>query len=311
MIGHPVVERVGLTVSGDRLRVLAYHDIADAQAFLQQMEHLVDNYRVVPGEQVNTAITTGQRLPRRSVWITFDDGHPAVFEVAQPILRQLGIPATAYVCPGVVGTRQPFWWQVVREATARRLTPLGTVVPRSTADLESWLKRVTDDRRREVVSDLAFQLERATGRMTEQRQVSLAQLRDWIDAGFEVGNHTWDHPCLDRCPPEEQHRQILEAHEWLTANLQTRIRSFAYPNGNWTPKSENELRRLGYRTALGFDHHLTSRRGDPLRFSRLRIDADRPVARLRAILSGLHPALLSLRSALRTRGKDDPRRLPR
>ena len=310
-IGHPLVERLGLAVAGRRLRVLAYHDVSDAHAFRQQMEHLATRYRVISGERVITAITSEQRLPPQAVWITFDDGHPSVFELAQPILRQLGIPATAYVCPGAVETGQAYWWEIVREASSRNLAPQDPEVPQEAEHLEGYLKCVADAHRREVVADLARQLQRLAGTPIEPRQASLTDLRSWVDDGFEVGNHTWDHPCLDRCTPGEQRRQVREAHEWLDSNLQANIRSFAYPNGNWARETEEELRRLGYRAALGFDHHLCSRRANPLRLSRLRVDADRPVARLRAILSGLHPALLSLRATLQARGSNDPRRLPR
>ena len=41
------------------------------------------------------------------------------------------------------------------------------------------------------------------------------QLRAWVAAGYELGDHTWDHPCLDRADEREQHRQIMDAHTWL------------------------------------------------------------------------------------------------
>ena len=57
-------------------------------------------------------------------------------------------------------------------------------------------------------------------------------------------------------------------------------------------------RLLGYEIALLFDHKLT-RRDTPLQMSRLRIDADAPLSRLRAVISGLHSGLFHLRARAR------------
>ena len=43
------------------------------------------------------------RWPRRSALVTMDDGYVSTLEVAGPLLRELGIPAVAFVCPGRLG----------------------------------------------------------------------------------------------------------------------------------------------------------------------------------------------------------------
>src|SRR6185436_774256 len=47
-------------------------------------------------------------LRRRTVLLTFDDGRQDNFDVVLPILREYGIAATFYVCPGLVGKRVAF-----------------------------------------------------------------------------------------------------------------------------------------------------------------------------------------------------------
>ena len=249
------------------LRILAYHAAPNPEKLSHQLDHIAADYTVVDLEDV-VAWYSGQALPPNPVWITFDDGDRSVVDVASPLLRARGMTATVFVCPGVLDTQDPFWWQ--------------NIPPVEVAQL----KRVPDVKRRSVLAG------RNKG---VAPQLTAADLRDWIRTGNSVGNHTWDHPLLTRCALDEQLAQIRQAHEWLVDVLgPSSARCFAYPNGDWTAESENELRRLGYDVALLFDHRLARRDQNPLRLSRLRIDADAPASRARSILSGGHSAAFHL-----------------
>jgi peptidoglycan/xylan/chitin deacetylase (PgdA/CDA1 family) len=309
VLGHPAVAGFVRSMSGGRLRILAYHAVPDREAFRRQAEHLADRYHVVSEAEVAHAVRSGAELPRRSLWLTFDDGDPTVFEVAQPVLDDFGLTATAYVCPGVIGTTEPFWWEVVRAADLH-----GTLVEGAArhgpGSLEVVMKGLPDPRRREVVAQVRSRLEEDLGAPFEQRQATVAHLKRWLQAGHGLGNHTVDHPCLDRCSLEEQRRQVTEAHEWLSKSLDHTPLTFAYPNGNWAAETEELLRRHGYATGLGFDHRLTRLPGHPLRLSRLRLDADAAPARVQAIVSGGHPGLMAVRDRMRPTRRNDPRDLP-
>jgi hypothetical protein len=58
--------------------------------------------------------------------------------------------------------------------------------------------------------------------------------------------------------------------------------------------------RIGFRAGFLFDHAVQALPAtDPLRISRLRIDASAPIRRLQMMLSGVHPMLHSIRRRLR------------
>lgn len=279
------VRRSSTPATRRRLRILAYHDVSDPRTFGAHVEELARHWHPVSGDDVVSALDGGARLPERAVWITFDDGRPGVVDAGLDVLERWAVPATMYVCPGVIESRQPYWWQQV-EARPHLTVEVGGRT-RAARDLVGALKQVDDDRRRMVVAELA--VEPPTRPLPAQ--LDRPQLRRWVASGREVGNHTWDHPLLDRCRPEQQEEQIDRAHQWLAAELGRAPTTFAYPNGDRTDAAAAHLARRGYRSAPVFDHRLVARRPDPLALSRLRIDADAPPARLNAILSGAHSGL--------------------
>lgn len=265
------------------LRVLAYHGVPDVEAFHRQMAYLARNFAVVEAVDVLAASRSERALPPRAVWVTFDDGHPDVVANGMPVLEEFRIAATLFVCPSVIGTDTPYWWQIV-EAAATASIP-AALVP-GQRHVGPSLKLLPDDERRAAVEALrAALVER--GVTVTARQLTFSELDRWCAAGHTVGSHTWDHPCLDRCDPAAQASQIERADHALAAYL-TSARLFAYPNGNWAPQAEEALRRLDYDVAVVFDHRLAHPSRNPLRMSRLRVDSDASLPRFRAIVSGAH-----------------------
>lgn len=96
---------------------LAYHgvgagdDATDPNRLVITPEHLRDQlrllqragYRFVSAEEV----ASEGSLPRRTAVVTFDDGWRSGLTEALPVLEELGIPATFYVCPGWWGGQHP------------------------------------------------------------------------------------------------------------------------------------------------------------------------------------------------------------
>jgi peptidoglycan/xylan/chitin deacetylase (PgdA/CDA1 family) len=100
------------------LLVLIYHrvlptrdpllpDEPDAADFSAQMDLIGRNFRVLPLREAVQRLRSGD-LPARSVSITFDDGYANNCEVALPILRERGIPATVFVATGFLNGGRMF-----------------------------------------------------------------------------------------------------------------------------------------------------------------------------------------------------------
>jgi peptidoglycan/xylan/chitin deacetylase (PgdA/CDA1 family) len=90
---------LGLTQSGKR--VIAFHDVKDAELFREKLEWLMAHYEIVSLEELLSR-PLGQRT---QIAITFDDGYASWHEVTAPVLEDLKIPAVFFVCSGFVGLR--------------------------------------------------------------------------------------------------------------------------------------------------------------------------------------------------------------
>jgi len=80
--------------------------------------------------------------------------------------------------------------------------------------------------------------------------MDIAQLKEWLRMGHEIGSHTLDHAHLNRVPDDEAERQINESRAALEHLLDTRIESFAYPFGEESALHRRLVRDAGYRWAV-------------------------------------------------------------
>jgi peptidoglycan/xylan/chitin deacetylase (PgdA/CDA1 family) len=274
-------------VSRGRPSVLAYHGVDDPEGFAGSMDYLKRHYRPITIEDLDRAVNEGREIPDRSVLVTFDDGHLSVLEHGLPILSERGIPAVAFVVAGVLSTDLPFWWSSVAE-----LVEHGAVVTGHEgldgAALIQHLKQVPDQERRDAIAQLEASAPAPTRPGRQLAREDLGRLRS---AGIDIGNHTWSHPCLNRCDPDRIDDEILSAHHSLGEALGQPPRWFAYPNGDWDPTAEEILSELGYRLGFLFDHRKMRQVSHPLRVSRLRVNSDTDPDRFAIILSGMHPTI--------------------
>lgn len=283
------VTAVARRLTHSKLRILAYHGVGDAKGFAAQMAYLVEHFTPVDEAAVVAAVCDGAALPDDAAWVTFDDGDPSVVQNGLPALQQYAVPATMFVCPGLIESGDPFWWRVTHWTTDNRPARAGAIAGGNADALTEFVKTIDDVDRRAVVDELREEMHEDLP--AAWRQLSDAELDRWTSAGMALGNHSWDHPCLDMCTADDQRRQISDTDAWLRRRLGDAPLTFAYPNGNFSPIVDAHLTELGYSIAALYDNRLTALDSPPLQLSRLRFEADQPPERLAGVLSGAQPAL--------------------
>ena len=120
-------DKGGLTPEGfQTVPVLCYHQFSETaidkmtvtrSAFETQMRFLKDEgYRVISLDQLLDFIDFKGQLPQKAVVITIDDGWRSAYDIAYPILKQYGYPATLFVYTDlIVGGAKTLDWDLIRE----------------------------------------------------------------------------------------------------------------------------------------------------------------------------------------------------
>ena len=260
--------------------VIAYHGVRDPRAFRAQLTAIARFHSFISPNDLRAWLDGGS-LPPNPVLLTFDDGERSVLDHAAPVLEEMSIDSLLFVVAGLVDSDTPFWWDEVAD-----LAPNGLAEVRR-------LKTVPNAARLAAIAAMRERSEEAGVHAMKAPQLTSAELRQLADVGFEVGNHSYDHPCLDRCDVAEAGGQVERAHLALTKQG-FHPTAFAYPNGNLDTRVETTLGSLGYELGFLFDHRHTQR-GRRLRLSRLRLDADASADRALAILSGVHGMVMRAR----------------
>lgn len=102
---------------GTRAAIILYHRVNDfsrdpltasVEEFAAQMAVVARWYRPIATHDLVGRLRRGEPIPGTSVAIHFDDCYRDVFTGALPVLRELNIPAAAFVNSGFVGTGRAF-----------------------------------------------------------------------------------------------------------------------------------------------------------------------------------------------------------
>lgn len=262
--GAPYVIR--RTAARGAVTILLYHD-PPADLLEQHLRYLAGRYRFTTLDAAVDAIASGDwsQVPERAAVLTLDDGHRGNHALL-PLFRRFGVRPTIYLCSQIVGTERRFWFQ----------EPVRT----------QELKRLPNRERLDALKRLTgFEQERA--HLGEPRQAlsrdEILEMAPWVD----FGAHTRFHPILPQCDDAEAWEEIAGSKRDLEALLGREVRHFAYPNGDYTVREIEYVRRAGFASARTTDVGWTVRTSDPFRLAMTGITDDASVDMLAVQLSGI------------------------
>jgi peptidoglycan/xylan/chitin deacetylase (PgdA/CDA1 family) len=264
-LGHAVSFRSGLSSVIARRqgcsRILMYHGVAQqgAQALGQQLRYLVRHFKIVSLDSMLDRIMNGSLPLAHEIVLTFDDGLRNNLTVVYPILRELQLPATMFVCPALVESGEWLWNHEMRcrlqtlaapdlaELRMKLLTPGNTVEA-----IIEWMKTLQLQKRRTAEAIIR---QATTGFQPTEAQREAFDIMNWNDLRsldpelITVGSHTLSHPILTKLSGEEIETEIVESRRCLEQRLERKIDFFCYPNGAYDRRAYQLVQKT-YRAAV-------------------------------------------------------------
>jgi peptidoglycan/xylan/chitin deacetylase (PgdA/CDA1 family) len=275
--------------------ILMYHRVNDAndpffpalpsRVFEQQVDFVRRAYRVEPLEDVVRWLRAGAP-GRPRVAVTIDDGYPDTFDVAFPVLRRMGVPATLFLSTGPVETGVPLWLDHLRALL--KGTAVKTVACRTLGLAESRLETALDrlatvKRVRAILKQVGQKaLDDAIAELAERLDpdrsiappscLTWARVKEMAAGGIQIGAHTHKHYVLSRLDRSEAREEIRRSVRLIEENVGTTVTTFAYPNGgaqDYTPVTKALLAEMGLLAACSTRHGFARPGSDPFDLPRL------------------------------------------
>jgi peptidoglycan/xylan/chitin deacetylase (PgdA/CDA1 family) len=263
-----------------RLCIVNYHRILaspdpllesepDVATFRWQMELLAKCFHVLPLTDALHALES-RCMPPRAVCITFDDGYRSIHDLAMPILKEFGLPATVFVASGYI-TDNATWsntmWndriiEAVRHLPGKELdltaVGLGIYSLATESDRKATANRLTEHSKY-LPPDVRLKLTQTIESLISDSHASDMMLTkemvlNMSRQGIEIGGHTVTHPILTSLDDETARTEIEDNKRELEAIIGKPLRVFAYPNGktgiDFDERHVRMVREAGYAAAV-------------------------------------------------------------
>ena len=247
------------------LTILLYHGVYDGSVsgiinyngkhvpvarFRSDMRYINQHCTVLSMDEVVEIGISGEPWPKKSVAVTFDDGFANNHSLAAYVLADVGVPATFYVCPGMMDTTHMFWVDQLEDCLNRsaresinitldgvaRTYNLKDLTHRIAAleNIKTVCKRVPVAEKTRILKQVeeATEIEPSPDSWPHYRPASWQQIRDLADNPlFIVGGHSLYHDILALQGRERACLDICTSLRLLEYQLDRPIRHYSYPEG--------------------------------------------------------------------------------
>ncbi|MFT5111204.1 MAG: peptidoglycan/xylan/chitin deacetylase (PgdA/CDA1 family) [Parasphingorhabdus sp.] len=256
---------------------------------------LKKGWKALSLEQLHGYLQYDHPVPEFSFLVTFDDGFASNYEVAFPVLKELGVPAVIYITTSFVDANQPLWPDRVEYALCNSL--VGKIAWEND-DLAFDLSLENDNERLQATSVIKRSLKSMSEVYCLQRVNELEsmlkirlsdandsdllkplgwqQCREMAESGWvSIGAHTVNHPILSRCELNQAREEITQSKYHIEKELDQVCDSFAFPNGgasDFTNQTLELLKDNKFKSAMTTINGLNERSQDHLQLFRYGIN---------------------------------------
>ncbi len=262
-----------------KLLVLVFHRIVSKiisdplnimlseKKFIRQLDALAGKYPVISLSDAVRQAESGKVKAKCQVVLTFDDGYRDNYEVAFPVLRKKGVPATFFIASDYIDSSVPLWdFFLISMLFHNKIDDIhiGNNIVRKKA-VESRpsfvfrafdeIKSLEPEKRHQIIDLLRIRAGSGGSVPTcaADRCMTWEDARKMSHAGMEFGSHGTSHTSLARVTGKVAEKEIMASKDIIERNIQKRCDHFAFPFGSRRDYSDAlvaSVGKAGYKTCL-------------------------------------------------------------
>ena len=233
--------------------VLLYHRIINSDYDPQGLCVSIDNFKNQLTEIKNThtvlttadffdRLTNGKRFPKKSVFITFDDGYADNYLNAVPVLENLDLQAMFYISLKNINTNSIFWWDeidLIFQQIEQTNPPINHLLQlHQCADIKLlyafYINQCKLSPSVEKRENYLNELRQLNTTITSENYRSLTQpelIKMSCSKSVTIGAHTINHLSLGHLTRANQQYEIETSVIELENILSAKIKHFSFPYG--------------------------------------------------------------------------------
>lgn len=194
---------------------------------------LKNNFHFLTQDDIIAISNNQKEFPKGGVIITVDDGWESNEENIVTIANKYKVPVTIFISTEPIENGN-YWWPYVDYAEKNNIGNF-------TIDN---LKKVPNREHELAIKKIKETVTLPREAMTVQQIKSIARSEYLI-----IGGHTVTHPILINCDDEESYKELKNSKIIIEDWIGKSINSFAYPNGDYSPREIEYLKKLNYKIA--------------------------------------------------------------
>jgi len=236
---------------------LFFHTIS-REFFLKCILWLKNNgYSFVSTEQLINHIKGNEKILKRAVWLTFDDGWKENIDNVIPIIAEYNIPVAFFISTDPVENGGVFWWSYVTKYGKKYLKNDNTI---------KKMRQISESRREQLIVQLEQRFSSRMSReaMTIEDVKAIAKLSQ-----VSFGCHTVNHVMMPKCSDEELDYEIRTSKEKLESWIGKPVSYFSYPEGDYNLHVKETVQKYGFNMAATTDNRFISEKDDLFSLPRL------------------------------------------
>ena len=230
------IKRAKNNITNQDAIVSIYFHNPSLKTFNDCIRWLIDNdFEFIDASDLLNRGKTHETLQKNKVIITVDDGWRDNLLNIIPIAHFNKIPITIFVTTEPLIEGGAYWWSYIKEGVKQGITTC--TVP--------FLKTLPNIKRISVLNHVKSIVS------LERECMTVEELKAISDSPYlHIGAHTLTHPILINCSDEQAELEISQSKSILEAIIPTPVDRFSFPNGDYTNREVDLLKKHGYQLAF-------------------------------------------------------------